>query len=268
MSGGDNGLLGARWRGGGEGICPGDSLVNAESGDPGISSPLLNLGGDGISVGEGEDGMSGLLCCKTGRSTGERGCFLRRRRCRDGLDIKSGGGDGICPGDRPPDSESGESGISLALLTLDEDGISVGEGGDGMSDLLRRRMGRSTGERGCFLRGSRCRVGLGEESELDEDDDDDDEDLGTLLRVLVGVELSELDEELCDLRNRGEGRLSLVFCMGKGGGEGDSSPEDGDETGDGASFLVLCSTGGESDMGIGVRDLGLPPGVGDKDSSL
>lgn len=220
-----------------------------------------------MSVGEGEDGMSGLLCLKTGRSKGERGCFLRRSLCRDGLDIEPGGDDGICPGDSPPDSESGDAGTSLALLILDEDGISVREGEDGISGLLRRRMGRSTGERGCFLRGNRCRDGLGEESELDEEDDDD-EDLGTLFRVLVGVELSELDEELCDLRNRGEGRLSLVFCIGKGGGEGDNSPEDGDETGDGASFLVLCSTGGESDMGIGVRDLGLPPRGGDTDASL
>ena len=189
VSGGDIGLLGARWRGGGEGICPGDSLVNAESGDTGMSRALLNLGGDGMSVGDGEDGISGLP---------------------------------------------------------------------------RRRMGRSIGERGFFL--WRSREGLDDESESDEDDED--EDLGTLIRVLDGDELSELEEELCDLRNGGEGCLSLVFCMGKGGGEGDSSPEEGDETGDGASFLVLCSTGGESDMGIGVTDLCLPPGGGDIDSSL
>ena len=87
VTGGDTGLLGARWRGGGEGICPGDNLcpgesrVNAESGDPGISSPLLSRGSEGMSVGDGEDGMSGRLCCKTGRSAGERGCFLRRSLC-------------------------------------------------------------------------------------------------------------------------------------------------------------------------------------------
>ena len=130
-------------------------------------------------------------------------------------------------------------------------------------------MAWSIEERECFLRKRRCRVGLEEESELDDDEEEEEDgDLGALFRGLVGLELSELEDELLDLRNLGERRLSLVFCMGNGGGEGESSPEDGDDTGEGASFFVLCRTGGESDLGIGVMDLGLPPGVGDRDSSL
>lgn len=151
-------------------------------------------------------------------------------------------------------ADSGDTGIFLALLNRGGDGISVGEGDEGIFDLPRLRTGSSGEESSCFL--LRRRDGVEDESESDEE-----EAMGVRCRVLEGDD--EVDDELCD---EGEWGLSRVLC--NNGGDGESSPEEGEETGDGASFLGLSNIGGESDIGIGVPCLPVTTGGGDRDLSL